>query len=160
MCIVIALTGEPEKIKFISTPCTIFLISLLLVVLYYNIENLVIKFGENKEIHIAHMDYATTYLGISLFAYEAVATLFTVRNSLQKPKKISSLVLYCYIFIGALTIIFVNIIYFTLGEGKIPENIFDLYPRHEYLFVYLLYCIFNFFLIIYLPVFPISCVEQ
>ena len=49
-------------------------------------------------------DWSNTFLffGMSLFGYEAVGTIFTVRNCMAQPKKLPKIILFSFSIIGTM----------------------------------------------------------
>ena len=87
--IVINLTAEIEKLKFVSFPSTVVI---GIVVIALTMDNLEIVFTNQQHEDITHhywdISYTTVYIGVILYAYEAVPTFFTIRNTMEDPTQL------------------------------------------------------------------------
>jgi hypothetical protein len=93
-------TPEPEKIKVIAIPA-FFIMALIFG--SFMIENS-IQGAEHYDASIPRpfFDWNNTFLffGMSLFGYEAVGTIFTVRNCMATPKKLPKIIVGSFSIIG------------------------------------------------------------
>ena len=76
----------------------------------------VIKGSEYRDPKITteyfRIESATVYIGMSLYAYEAVATLFTIRNTMRKPKQLVPLIAVTFTIIVSMFILLGSTCYY------------------------------------------------
>ena len=60
------------------------------------------KYGNGVTTDLFIWSQTTTYLGIALYGYEAVGTLFPIRNTMANPKKITTVSITAFMVLGTL----------------------------------------------------------
>lgn len=125
-CIVLILTPEPEKIKALAVPAFLIVFLIFFSFLGYNLYELK---DYDKSIDRELFDWNNTmvYTGIALYAYEAVATLFTVRNTMQKPQTLPKITVWSFISIGMMFILFGCSFYSVWGD-HLKDSVWEKFP--------------------------------
>ena len=71
-----------------------------------------------------HWSNTTLYVGITLYSYEGIACVFTIRNTLKKPKQMLNISIKAYTIIGIMFVILGISFYVTYGDEKGLESVF------------------------------------
>lgn len=97
----------------------IFTLITLLTVLEFAITKLMNKSHNNEEIKedLFHFSDIPHFLGIGIFAFECIGSIFAVRASMKEPKEFQLLFFRVTLFVGILYISFAVICCLAIGRG-------------------------------------------
>jgi len=98
------------------------------------------------------------YLGIALYGYEAVGTLFPIRNTMQNPKKITLATIITFLILGFFFLVTGLSTYFIFGNDT-KDSVFACYDRKNDMFFFILQTMFIFFLAPWMPLYIIALFE-
>lgn len=134
--LILACTPEPEKIKIFAVPAFLTIVFIFIAMIVTN----TIDFAEDNisgpPRNLTNWSELTVYLGIALYSYEAVATLFTVRNSMKEPKKCAPLCVWSFTTVGAMFMIMGCSFYSVYGQ-TFTNAVWEKFPWETSKFFYL-----------------------
>ena len=127
--IVICVIPEPEKIKYFALPAFIGVAIVLTSMVAYNGYESMYYWDDNLTRDLFVFENTTLYIGIALYSYEGVATVFTIRNTMRKPRHMHKYVIKSYSIMVALFVIIGVSFYLNYGDEKLLQSSFDYWPR-------------------------------
>lgn len=95
---------EPEKLKYLSYFASIILVLALLIMWTQNIIKY-ITLQKKPYFEYANINYTSNLIGNQLYSLESIGTLFTVRSTLKKPKKMRKVLFWTYFLVTTIFII-------------------------------------------------------
>jgi amino acid permease len=170
--IIIILFPEPEKIKLLAMPIFVIYTFIFLCIVgddyrlifngFKGFETDCI-FGKDEPVGRVPRDYfrwenTTVYLGMALYGYEAVGTLFAIRNTMEKPKKITGATISTFVILGFLYL-FMGISTYLVYGNNTREDSFKCYDKDHDPFFTVLYYVFAFCLAPWMPLYIIAIFE-
>lgn len=160
---------EPEKLKLLAMPIFFTYMIIFLSVLgndlylkIVNFEGFIPKedcsFGKNTIQDLFRWQNTTAYLGIALYGYEAVGTLFPIRNTMKDPKKITTVSVSSFLVLGVLFLQIGLFTYMVYGNDTL-KSAFYCYTWNHQPFFYICEVIFNLLLTPFMPFYIIAIFE-
>jgi amino acid permease len=165
--VIIILFPEPEKIKLLALPIFVIYTFIFLCIVgddYRLIFNgftdftTTCKYGPDTAKDYFRWENTTVYLGMALYGYEAVGTLFAIRNTMENPKKITKATIVTFCILGFLYC-FMGISTYMVYGNTAAKDSFACYEANTDLFFVVLYYIFTFCLAPWMPLYIISIFE-
>ena len=104
LCILIFIV-EPEKLKYLSYFATVILVLALLIMWTENIIKYFIIEKTKPYWEYVNFNYTSNLIGNQLYSLESIGTLFTVRSTLKKPKKMRNVLFWTYLLVTSIFII-------------------------------------------------------
>lgn len=91
---------------------------------------------------------------------EAIPTFYTIRNTMEDPSQLKKAVIYTMTAVWLTFLIFQLSFYTTYSNDNIATNVLHMYNFNTHKFLFILEYVFNFILILWLPILMISMIEQ
>ena len=98
-----------------------------------------------------NLDNSFMYMGITMFSFSSIGTIFTVRNSMEDPKTLPWISVKTYMFTGFIVKILGISFYWVYGNENLKEVVFDYYPMDSGYYFTILKWGFNLTQTIFLP---------
>lgn len=160
---------QVEKIKLLATPIFVLFTFIFLCIVSHDMYLIYTdyegfkpkadcKFGDQTEREYFIWENLTVYVGIVMFGFELIASLFPIRNAMKDPKKITKVSISAYIFLLCL-FLSMGILTYTVYGNDTKQTAFYCYTWEHNSFFYLLQCLFMLFLSPFIPFYIISIFE-
>lgn len=115
---IICVIPEPEKIKYIAMPAFIGVLIVFSSMIINNGYLCINNWDDNLSRELFKFENTTLYIGMCLYSYEGIGTIFTIRNTLKKPRRMHKVVIKSYTFMLVLFVVIGISFYLTYGDEK------------------------------------------
>jgi amino acid permease len=132
--VTICFTVNGSAFSFLSIPSTVFLLTIIVSMIGHNSYLQIFSHHTSQitqDLVNWDIDHTFLYLGITMYSFSGIGSIFTIRNSMLAPKSLPKISNITYVCIAIIFLILGASFYSVYGNENQQPVAFDYYPNHS-----------------------------